>query len=62
MELLLRVNMTKQHDVTTRRYYNELFDRFTWKKPQLRVKTTKQHDVTTRRYYNDLFDRFVLHP
>ena len=26
MELLLRVNMTKQNDVTTRRYYNELFD------------------------------------
>ena len=28
-ELLLRVNMTKQHDVTTRRYDNDLFDRFT---------------------------------
>ena len=26
MELLLRVNMTKQHDVTTRRYDNVLFD------------------------------------
>ena len=25
-ELVLRVNMTKQHDVTTRRYDNVLFD------------------------------------
>ena len=24
----LRVNTTKQHDVTTRRYYNVLFDYF----------------------------------
>jgi hypothetical protein len=28
MELLLRVNMTKQHDVTTRRCDNDLFDYF----------------------------------
>ena len=51
MELLLRVKMTKQHDGTTRRYYNDLFDRFTWKNYSCALKWQNnmmlQHDVIT---------------
>ena len=56
MELLLRVNMTKQHDVT----HDETTTTCLIEIAICALK--KQSDVTTRRYYNDLFDRFVLHP
>ena len=52
----LHYESVKQHDVTTRRYDNDLFDYFDWEELVLRVNKIKQHDVTTRRYYKVMFD------
>ena len=54
----LHYESVKQHDVTTRRYDNDLFDCSVTEKLVLRVNMTKQHDVTTRCYDNVLFNRF----
>jgi hypothetical protein len=55
--------LQKQHDVTTRRYDNAMFENWSTIDSQARSnfdETIKQRDVTTQRYDNNLFEYFSV--